>query len=106
MRCGVRRDITLVHGIAAIKEHCIRHFGAIEMRPRWPTIFTDDDFGRPGYAIAMPIAGRLGRKCSEGMFDIRWNFFAARAEKDNCYPSQKLSQTAQFHGAAHIIVWV
>ncbi len=157
MRCGVWRNITLVHGVAAIKEHRIRHLGAIEMRPRWPAIFADvdvrshdvapvidvvseyardvvwifgydvivarrggeagfasgnsrfadqsfafvkvsflftkvdHDFGRAGYVITMPIAGRLWCKHGEGMFDIRWNFFAAGAQKDDCYPSQGLS---------------
>ena len=34
MRCRIRRDVSLVHGVAASEKHGERHSGAVVMRPR------------------------------------------------------------------------
>src|SRR5437899_7124380 len=68
-------------------------------------LFADmnDDLRRPGDALVIPIAGRLGlpRKTSgQWLLGVRWDFFATANDERDGARACNLEQMAKFHGAA------
>jgi hypothetical protein len=78
VRSGIRWDVTLVHGVAALEKHGVRHAGAVETGPGRAAIagidIRDNDVAKVVHVIAEPgrdvvfvfpdhaiLAGRRGK---------------------------------------------
>src|SRR6266478_4244279 len=55
VRRGIRRDIALMHGVAASEEHGIRHLGAVEMRAGRPAVLAHVDIRSHHVAVIIDV---------------------------------------------------
>src|SRR5882724_2476948 len=61
VRCGKRRNISLMHRVAASEEHRIRHSGAIKMRALRLGIFSGIDIGFNDVTVIVHVIAKHRR---------------------------------------------
>ena len=125
VRSGIRRDVTLVHGVAAFEKHGVRHARAVEMGPgRAPIAGIDVRYhdiaelvhvvaepGRdmvfvfPDHAILAGRRGKAGLACGNGRFaDERVAFEEIGAlfpdmDNDSCRAGDAIAVPSVGHGS-------
>src|SRR4030095_6236922 len=60
MRCGIRRNIALVHRIAAPEEHSIWHLRTVEVRARWLAVLARINVEPHDVAIIIHVIAEYG----------------------------------------------